>query len=179
MRVFHLTASQFTQQIATFPIKTAQFWGYNNSTPGPTLVARRGERIRIKLKNELPEPTTIHFHGAGAPNSDEGVAGISQRNPVPVGGKYTYSFRVRHAGTFAYHSHADSATQELRGLDGFLLVLPNRERKSKHVDKDYAMALQQFAPPSEGALVEPFPPGTGDFRSRRSTARPATHRARR
>ncbi len=162
-RTFRLTASQFTQQIANFPIRTAQVWGYNKSTPGPTLVAYKGENLRVILRNLLPEPTTIHFHGAGASNYDDGVAGISQVNPVPVAGSHTYAFKLRRAGTFAYHSHTNSARQELRGLDGFLVVLPRREKASGRVDRDYAMALQQFAPPGEGELVDPFPPGTGDF----------------
>ncbi len=163
VRTFRLTASQFTQKIANFPIKTVQVWGYNRSTPGPTLVANRGERIRVVIRNKLPEPTTIHFHGAGAPNRDDGVAGISQPNPIGVGKRHVYSFIVHRAGTFAYHAHTDSAVQELRGLDGFLIVQPRRVPASQKVDEDYAMVLQQFAPPAEGALVAPFPPGTGDF----------------
>jgi len=162
-RTFHLTASQFTQQIANFPIKKVQVWGYNRSTPGPTLIAYRGERIRVVVTNGLPEATTVHFHGAGAPNRFDGVAGISQPDPIPVGKSFTYSFVVHRAGTFAYHSHTDSAVQELRGLDGFLLVMPRRVRARDKVDEDFAMALQQFAPPAEGGLVAPFPPGTGDF----------------
>ncbi|MGI8624042.1 MAG: multicopper oxidase family protein [Solirubrobacteraceae bacterium] len=162
-RTFKLTASQFTQQLSNFPQKTAQVWGYNKSTPGPTLVAYRGERIRVVLDNQLPEPTTVHFHGAGAPNRDDGVAGISQPDPIGTGQSHTYDFPLRRAGTFAYHSHTRSAVQELRGLDGFLIVLPRREPAAQKVDKDYAMVLQQFAPPEEGALVAPFPPGTGDF----------------
>ncbi len=126
-------------------------------------MAYQGERIRVVVQNRLPEPTTVHFHGAGAPNRYDGVAGISQPQPIGVGQTYTYAFKLRRAGTFAYHSHTRSAVQELRGLDGFLIVLPRREPAAQKVDRDYAMVLQQFAPPSEGGLVAPFPPGTGDF----------------
>jgi len=162
-RTFRLTASQFTQRIARFPLKTAKVWGYNKSTPGPTLLAYKGERLRVVLDNQLPEPTTIHFHGAGAPNQYDGVAGISQPDPIGVGKSFTYDFALKRAGTFAYHSHTRSAVQELRGLDGFLIVLPRSEAPSQKVDEDFAMVLQQFAPPGEGKLVAPFPPKTGDF----------------
>jgi len=162
-RTFVLTASQFSQKIANFPLERAQVWGYNGSTPGPTLLAYRGERIRVILRNRLPEATTVHFHGAGAPNRYDGVAGISQPNPIAPGTSFTYAFALKRAGTFAYHSHTRSAVQELRGLDGFLVVLPRREPTARRVDRDYAMALQQFAPPEENGLVAPFPPGTGDF----------------
>lgn len=162
-RVYYLTASQFTQKFANFPIQTAQFWGYNGSTPGPTLIAYEGEQVRVVLKNELPEPTSIHFHGMHQPIEADGVAGISQPNPIQPGDTYTYEFTPGHAGTFAYHSHTSSAKQELRGLDGFFLILSQRTDASWWVDRDFAMVLQQFAPPGEGELVEPFPPGTGDF----------------
>jgi FtsP/CotA-like multicopper oxidase with cupredoxin domain len=162
-RAFELTASQFTQQIANFPIKTAQVWGYNGSTPGPTLIAYEGETVRITITNKLPEPTTIHFHGMHEPNQDDGVAGISQPNPIQPGQTYTYEFAPGHQGTFAYHAHTDSAVQELRGLDGMFLILPRDVPADQRVDRDFAMTLQQFAPPGEGKLVTPFPPGTGDF----------------
>lgn len=174
-RTFRLTASEFTQKLANFPISKAKVWGYNGSTPGPTLLVYKGERLRVIVTNKLPPTqlkpdmpakptfTTVHFHGAHAPNSDDGVAGISEPDPIPPGGTHTYSFTPRHAGTLAYHSHTDGAVQELRGLDGFLIVRPRRVKRSQRVDRDYAMVLQQFAPPGEGQLVAPFPPGTGDF----------------
>ncbi|MDQ6905216.1 MAG: multicopper oxidase domain-containing protein [Chloroflexota bacterium] len=162
-RTYHLTASEFAQQIANFPIQTVRVWGYNGSTPGPTLIAYEGEQVQVIITNELPEPTTIHFHGMHEPNEDDGVAGISQPDPIPVGGEYTYQFTPGHTGTFAYHSHTDSAVQELRGLDGFFLILPTQVPQFDQVNEDFAMTLQQFAPPGEGQLVTPFPPGTGDF----------------
>lgn len=174
-RTYRITASEFTQKLANFPLKTARFWGYNGSTPGPTLIAREGERVRVIIKNELPPTqlspdkpakptsTTIHFHGMHMPNEDDGVAGVSQPDPIPPGATHTYSFKPGHVGTFAYHSHTDGAVQELRGLDGFFLVQPRRVKRATRVDRDFAMTLQQFAPPGEGQLVDPFPPGTGDF----------------
>ena len=157
-RTFEITASEFEQKLANFPIERARFWGYEGSTPGPTLLAWEGERIRFVLRNQLPVPTTVHFHGMHMPNEDDGTAGISQINPVPPGGSHVYAFRPGHPGTFAYHSHTDGAVQELRGLDGFFIVLPREVPASERVDRDYAMTLQQFAPPSEGALVDPMPP---------------------
>lgn len=162
-RTFHLTAMQFTQKIANFPVKRVQVWGYNHSTPGPTLVAYRGERVRIVLKNELPMPTTLHPHGLHQPNQDDGVAGISEPNPIPPGGTHVYSFVPGHTGSFSYHSHTDSAVQELRGLDGMLVVLPRRVHASVKPQEDVVMTLQGFDPRGAGNLVRPFPPGTGDF----------------
>ncbi|MDQ2880911.1 MAG: multicopper oxidase domain-containing protein [Actinomycetota bacterium] len=155
-RTFTLTASQFSQQIANFPLKTATVWGYNGSTPGPTLIAYQGEQLKIVVTNQLPEPTTVHFHGLHEPNAADGVAGISQPDPIAPGQTYTYTFTPGHVGTFAYHSHFDGAVQELRGLDGALIVLPAQEHQSVHVDEDVMMTLQQFDPPGEDGLVKPF-----------------------
>ncbi len=162
VRTFDLTAEQFTQQIANFPVRTAQVWGYNGSTPGPTLIAYEGETVRVTVTNRLPEPTSVHFHGMHEPNEDDGVAGISQVEPIRPGETFTYEFTPGHQGTFAYHSHTSSAVQELRGLDGFFIILPRDVPPEQEVARDFAMTLQQFAPPGEGALVDPFPPG-GEF----------------
>ena len=138
--------------------------GYNGSTPGPTLIAYEGELVQVVLRNKLPAATTVHLHGLHQPNAADGVAGISQPRPVMPGATFTYpAFTPRHTGTFAYRSHTDGAVQELRGLDGPFLILPKQEPTADHVNVDVAMVLQQFAPPKEGALVAPFPPGTGDF----------------
>lgn len=185
VRTFELTASQFEQRIANFPIKNATVWGYNGSTPGPTLLMQAGEPVRIVVKNELPpsDPrgdmppgprptaTTVHFHGLHSDNANDGVPGISQAVPIASGASFTYELTPRHAGSFAYHSHTASAVQELRGLDGMVVVLPASAPSDGRVDKDFVMTLQQFAPfagpmdPTlqDGALVQPFPPGSGDF----------------
>ncbi len=161
-REFHVRAYVFQQQIETFPNQFAEVWGYNGSTPGPTAISYEGERIRFIIKNDLPEPTTVHFHGMGAPNEFDGVAGISQPNPIPPGTSFTYEFTPTHVGTFAYHAHTNSAKQELKGLDGIFIVLPRREKARDHVDRDYAFTLQSFFIPGEGQPVVVFPPG-GEF----------------
>ena len=161
-REFRVTASVFKQQLATFPFKTAEVWGYNGSTPGPTAVAYEGEKIRFIVTNNLPEPTTVHFHGMHQPNEDDGVAGVSQLNLIQPGQTYTYEFTPGHTGFFAYHSHTSSAVQELKGLDGMFVILPNQETAAQHVDRDYLFTLQSWSFDGEGKPVVVFPPG-GEF----------------
>lgn len=158
VREFHVRAHVFTQKISTFPFQTAEVWGYNGSTPGQTVILYEGETLRFVVKNDLPEVTTVHFHGMHQPNEDDGVSGVSQPRPIQPGETYTYEFTPGHTGTFAYHSHAYSAVQELKGLDGIIMVLPREERVEDHVDRDYAFTLQQFFIPGEGMPVMPFPP---------------------
>jgi FtsP/CotA-like multicopper oxidase with cupredoxin domain len=73
--------------------------------------------------NHLPESTTVHWHGVAVPNSQDGVAGVTQ-DAVPPGGEYTYEFIANEAGTFWYHSHQQTEEQLPRGLFGSLVVLP-------------------------------------------------------
>lgn len=190
-RVFKLTAVEVTQQIATFPIKTATVWGWQvtgvpatASTPGPTLVAYEGEKIQFQLTNELPQPTSLHPHGTHQPNSADGVAGIDF-TPIEPGDTYAYpAYTPGHAGTFAYHTHTNTAVQEPRGVVGLITVLPTQVKAQDNPAVDIGMTLQQFNPdgpdaddstvpgeggkqldPSsdEGGLVAPMPDDRGMF----------------
>jgi FtsP/CotA-like multicopper oxidase with cupredoxin domain len=157
VRIFRLTASVFQHQLETFPKQTAEVWGYNNSIPGPTAIAYEGEKIRFIVTNTLPEPTTVHFHGLHQTNENDGVAGVSQLNPINPGETYTYNLDPEHAGTFAYHAHFNSAKQGLKGLNGMFVVLPYYEKQKDHVDRDFAFTLQSWFWESNGSPIVPFP----------------------
>jgi FtsP/CotA-like multicopper oxidase with cupredoxin domain len=164
-RVFELTAEPVVQQIARFPMKTATVWGYaapglTASSPGPTLISYEGEKVQIKETNRLPDPTTTHVHGLHQPNDADGVAGVSQVDPIAPGATYAYpAFMPGHVGTFSYHSHYEGAVQDMRGLDGMWDVLPRQEHQSVKPDVDLNMTLQIWGWMKEGSLVQPF--GTG------------------
>jgi FtsP/CotA-like multicopper oxidase with cupredoxin domain len=53
-------------------------WGYNGQVPGPELRAREGDQVRVQLRNRLPVPTTLHWHGIDVPLEMDGVPGLSQ-----------------------------------------------------------------------------------------------------
>jgi FtsP/CotA-like multicopper oxidase with cupredoxin domain len=161
-REFHVTAEVFNQQLETTPLRTAEVWGYNGNTPGPTAIAYEGEKIRFVVTNALPEPTTVHFHGMHEPNEADGVPGISQPEPIAPGETYTYEFTPGHTGVFAYHSHTNDAKQELKGLAGFFVILPEREKQLEQVDAHYLFVLQEFFFSEDGQPVDTEPPG-GDF----------------
>lgn len=167
-RVFRLTAEQFTQQVANFPIKTGQFWGYSApgvsaSTPGPTLIAYEGEQVQLVITDKLPVPTSVHPHGLHEPNADDGVSGVDF-DPIQPGQTRTYpAFTPGHPGTFAYHTHTDTTTQEPRGLAGLFIVLPQKVRADQNPQVDVGMTLQTFNVTSEGALDSPKPDAMGMF----------------
>lgn len=102
------------------PGQVVRGWGYNGQIPGPVLEAKVGQVISVRLKNSLPEPTTIHWHGLRVPPTMDGTAMVQR--PVQPGETFEYRFRVPDAGTFWYHPHIDSAVQVGRGLYGAIVV---------------------------------------------------------
>ncbi len=98
----------------------ADMWTYEGRVPGPTIHTKRGDTLVVHFKNELPEPTTIHWHGVRVPNAMDGVPAV--QTPVPPGGTFEYRFVTPDAGTFWYHPHVDSSAQVGFGLYGALLV---------------------------------------------------------
>ena len=102
-------------------------WTYNGGLPGPLIRVRRGDRLIVHFSNQLPQPTTVHWHGVQVPIEMDGVPGVSQP-PVEPGGSFTYDFVVPDAGLFWYHPHVMSAAQVGFGLYGALLVEDPDER---------------------------------------------------
>ncbi len=68
-------------------------WGYNGSCPGPMIEAYQGDRVRILVKNELPEGTSMHWHGFELPVGMDGVPGLIQDLIMP-GKTYVYEFNL-------------------------------------------------------------------------------------
>jgi zinc transporter ZupT len=121
---------------------TTQAWTYNGTVPGPTIHVRQGDRVRVILTNELPEPTTIHWHGIEVPAAMDGVPGMSQP-PVMPGQTFVYEFTATDPGTYIYHTHYDDLLQLDRGLYGAFIVDPATPSKDKY-DRDYLMLLSSW-----------------------------------
>ena len=75
-------------------------WVYNGRVPGPVLRVRQGERLRVDVVNDLPEATTVHWHGLRLPNAMDGVPHLTQPPIAAGGGRFTYEFACPDAGTF-------------------------------------------------------------------------------
>ncbi len=138
-KVFHLIAEPVKRKIV--PWKTLDIWGYNGSSPGPTIQVQQGDRVRIEVENRLPESTTMHWHGLEVPIEQDGVPYISQK-PIAPGETYAYEFTVHQEGTFFYHAH--SAMQEMIGLIGMFIAHPHAAYTPR-VGHDYGIVLQEWA----------------------------------
>jgi FtsP/CotA-like multicopper oxidase with cupredoxin domain len=140
VKVGHLVVGAFQHEF--MPGLVAECWGYNGSTPGPTIEVVEGDRVRIYVTNRLPEPTTVHWHGVILPNGMDGVSGLNQR-PIPPGETYVYEFTLRYPGTFMYHSHHDEMVQIALGTVGMFIVHP-RAPRGPHVARDFVMMTQEW-----------------------------------
>ena len=113
----------------------------DGSMPGPTIEVVEGDKVRVVVHNDLPEPTSMHWHGIDVPNAMDGVIGLVQ-DAIPPGGTFTYEFELRQNGTFFYHTHV--AMQQAMGLVGLFVVHP-RSAWDPPVDRDFALILQEWA----------------------------------
>ncbi len=122
--------------------KKIKGWGFNGSIPGPTIEAYEGDKIRLIVKNELPEPTSVHWHGLEIPNEMDGVGALTQP-PIEPGATFIYEFTLYQNGTFMYHSGFNEKKQVAMGLGGMFVIHP---KKYKHkIDKDFAILMQEWA----------------------------------
>ena len=137
---FHLTAEAVEREFADG--MTVRLWGYNGQSPGPTIEAVEGDKVRIFVTNRLPEHTTIHWHGIFLPNGMDGVGGLNQPQ-IPPGKTYVYEYKLRQSGTFMYHPHADEMTQMAMGMMGSMVVHP-KNPEFMAVDRDFCFVMAAY-----------------------------------
>src|SRR5688572_14868286 len=112
----------------------------NGSLPAPLLRWREGDTVTLRVRNELDEETSIHWHGILLPFDMDGVPGVSFHG-VPPGETFTYRFDVRQSGTYWYHAH--SGFQEQLGLYGPLIIEP-RDAEPFSYDREHVILLSDW-----------------------------------
>ncbi len=157
VKVGHLVAHEFDHELA--PGLKIKAWGYNNSTPGPTIEVTQGDRVRLYVTNRLPEATTVHWHGVILPNGMDGVSGLTQK-PIEPGETFLYEFTFKDAGTFMYHPHFDEMTQMALGMNGMIVVHPKSPRGPR-VDRDFVLMAHEWL--IHPGAARPDPNAMADF----------------
>jgi FtsP/CotA-like multicopper oxidase with cupredoxin domain len=137
---FHLVAEPVVRELADGMM--ANLWGYNGQSPGPTIEAVEGDKVRIFVTNKLPEHTTVHWHGMILPSGMDGVGGLSQPH-IPPGKTFVYEYTLTKSGTFMYHPHSDEMVQMAMGMMGFFVVHP-KDPALHRVDRDFVFLLNAF-----------------------------------
>lgn len=115
---YNLTASEFSWEIK--PGKTISAWGFNNQLPGPILKAKKGDTLVVRVHNDLPESTMVHWHGIRLPAKMDGTGEVQK--PILPGESFEYRFIVPDAGTFWYHSHQNETVQMEKGMYGGIVI---------------------------------------------------------
>ena len=118
-KVFSLVAKVIPWEVE--PGKIVDGWSYNGMIPGPVMHANVGDKIRIVLKNELPESTSLHLHGVRVPNAMDGVDPYTQK-PIEPGATFNYEWTAQEPSVGMYHSHHNAQVQVPNGLAGAILI---------------------------------------------------------
>lgn len=114
-----LEASVVDLQIV--PGAATSVWAYNGTVPGPTIETKLGDTLIVHFTNNLPEETTIHWHGIEGPATMDG-SNISQLAVPANGGTFDYTIPMLDAAMFWYHPHIRTNEQVEKGLYGVLMV---------------------------------------------------------
>jgi len=132
------------------PGRRTRAWGFDGQVPGPVLEAGVGDVLEVHLRNSLPEPTMIHWHGLRLAPAMDGTDMVQR--PVPPGGTFVYRFALPDAGTFWYHPHMNETVQLERGLYGALVV---RGPDEPQLDAERVLVLDDVALDDEGQVKAP------------------------
>ncbi len=129
--VKQITVSELNFEV--LPKLSSPFWAYVAEVGGkqllnPTLLARPGDQIKLRMVNRLKQPTIIHWHGLTNDERNDG-SGMYQVDP---GKTFDYAFTVRdRAANYWYHPHPHdiAGEQTYKGLAGLLIVKDDDEEK--------------------------------------------------
>jgi FtsP/CotA-like multicopper oxidase with cupredoxin domain len=141
-------------------------YAFNRQVPGPRIRITQGDKIRINVTNNLPDETSVHWHGLILPNAMDGPGDVTQ-TPIQPGETFSYEFTAVQAGTFFYHSHTEADRQQALGMYGALIIEPADRSRDAAYDyhADYVIQLQEWTAkegytfpsmPMEGALPNFF-----------------------
>src|SRR6266498_4097213 len=101
-RLVTLTAAEADLDVGGRVVRT---WAYGQAAPGPLLRGNRGEVLEVRLRNRLPDPTTIHWHGMAVPWDQDGVPDLPAAAIAPG-----------HDGAYLFNGRRAAAPATLRAL---------------------------------------------------------------
>ena len=112
--------------------RTVHTWAFDAQVPADPIRVRVGDRLVVSVRNHLPEPTTVHWHGLAIRNDMDGVPGVTMA-PIAPGQQFRYDFVVPDSGTYWFHPHV--GVQLDTGLMGPLIVEDPAERGAYDVEE--------------------------------------------
>ncbi|MET7903585.1 multicopper oxidase family protein [Streptomyces sp. NPDC005355] len=146
VRRFTLTATATTLDIGA---RTVKSWAYEDQVPGQEIRVTAGDTLAVRLANNLPQSTSLHWHGIRLRNDMDGVPGVTQR-PIATGASFDYRFAVPNPGTYWIHPH--SGVQLDRALYAPLIVEDPKEPLA--YDKEWVVVLDDWLDGVKGSTPE-------------------------
>ncbi len=122
-KVFDLAAEIVDWEVE--PGKIVEAWTYNGVVPAPQILLDRGDKVEVRVVNNLPLSTDIHWHGVIAPNDQDGVAPYTQDPIPPNGGTFTYEFTANDDAIAMYHAHNHGQLMVVNGMFGTIRIGDN------------------------------------------------------
>lgn len=119
------------------PGQTTPTLGYNGSYLGPVIRVSRGDEVRMHVRNELSDETSVHWHGLEV----EGTADGGPHQVIPENGTWEPVFSIdQPAATLWFHPHVigTTAIQVYYGLAG-LLIVEDENTKSLNLPDEYGV----------------------------------------
>lgn len=148
-----LRARTGSARLAPAEYPETRIWGYDGTVPGPILRAQQGQRISRVFQNDLPQASSVHWHGIRIDNAMDGVPGMTQAAVEP-GAAFLYDFTLPDAGTYWYHPHNRTYEQMARGLYGALIV--DEATGAPEVDLDEVLLLDDWRLSDDAQIAEGF-----------------------
>lgn len=121
-KVFDLEASIVEWEVE--PGKVVEAWTYNGVVPAPQILLDRGDNVQVRVQNNLPMGTDVHWHGVRTPNDQDGVAPITQ-DLIKPGDNFTYEFTATEDAIGMYHAHNHAQVQVINGMFGVIEIGEN------------------------------------------------------
>jgi len=123
--------------------KTIRMLAYNGELPGPMLRVQQGDTIQINFKNNLDQPTTVHWHGIRVDHANDGVPDVTQPQVNP-GDTYVYTLKFPDAGLYWYHPHMREDYQQELGMYGLIWVEPSDSKTFGPVNQTAFLTLDDI-----------------------------------
>lgn len=141
--VVSLEAAERMTALPCFEGKSLPLWTFDATSVCPIIRIKRGQELAVAIKNSLPradEHITLHWHGLRIPNTQDGVAYMTQA-PIMPGETGRYAFTPPETGTFFFHTHCNSVDHFGRGLVGALIVEGDEAQAS---DADLVLMMKDW-----------------------------------
>ncbi len=113
-----------TMELADWEVelgKVVEAWTFNGMVPAPMMDLDVGDQVEVRVQNDLPIATDVHWHGINVDNPNDGVAPLTQ-DLIEPGTSFTYTFTTDEQAVAMYHPHAHGHMLLPDGMFGAILV---------------------------------------------------------